>query len=122
MGTFTQRLILRGASNNGAQRPSEVVDALVDTGAMFSSIPSEILERLSVKPFRTLSVHFADGAVRDMPMGQVEAELNGVASPILCLFGVSGVPALLGAHALEAFLVMVDPVERKLVPREAFLM
>ena len=41
---------------------------------------------------------------------------------VLCFFGAADVPSLLGAHAVDAFLLTVDPVEQKLVPREAFLM
>src|SRR5438105_15815786 len=62
------------------------------------------------------------GELREVPIGEVEAEIDGRRMPILCFFGAKDVPALLGAHALEAFLLSVDPVEQKLVPREAILM
>ena len=81
-----------------------------------------VLESLGITPFRRMRVNFANGASDYSPMGEVEAELNGQRMPILCFFGKTGVPALLGAHALEAFLLMVDPVDRKLIEREAFLM
>jgi hypothetical protein len=55
-------------------------------------------------------------------MGEVEAEVDGQRMPILVLFGAEGVPPLLGAHALEAFLLMVAPISKKLVRHEAFLM
>lgn len=73
MGTSTKRIALRGVAENGAEPPAVTLDALVDTGALFSSAPAEVLRQL-------------------------------------------------GAHALEAFLLTVVPVEQKLVPREAFLM
>jgi len=122
MGTFTHKLVLYGASSNGSQRPSAGLDALVDTGALFSSVSAEILEDLGVKPTRKVPVRFANGTVEQWPIGEVEAELDGVRMPILCFFGAAGAPPILGTHALEAFLLTVDPVEMKLVPREAFLM
>ena len=117
MGTFSHRITLIAPS--GA---SETLDALVDTGAMFTTIPTPILERLGVRPFDTLPVRFANGQIEAWPIGQVEAELNGRRRPILCLFGSPDAPPIIGAHTLEAFLLAVDPVEEKLVPKEAYLM
>jgi predicted aspartyl protease len=122
MGTFTKQITLRGAATNGSEGPSHTVDALVDRGALFSSIPAEVLEHLGVKRIRTMPVRFANGELQQMPLGEVEAEIDGQRMPILCFFGAKDVPPLLGAHALEAFLLIVDPVEQKLIPREAFLM
>lgn len=81
-----------------------------------------LLERLGVKPFRTVPVRFANGDVAEWPMGEVEMELDGQRMPVLTLFGAPDAPALLGAHALEAFLLMADPVAKKLVRSEAYLM
>jgi len=39
-----------------------------------------------------------------------------------CLFGPPNAPPLVGAHALEAFPMTVDPVERRLAPKEAYLL
>jgi hypothetical protein len=52
----------------------------------------------------------------------VEAQLEGKKLPILCFFGPENTPVLIGAHTLEAFLLTVDPIEKKLVPKEALLM
>ena len=81
-----------------------------------------MLEDLGVKQLRTMPVRFADGELREVPIGEVEAEIDGHRMPILCFFGARDVPPLLGAHALEAFLLIVDPVEQELIPREAFPM
>ncbi|MGQ9573179.1 MAG: retroviral-like aspartic protease family protein [Dehalococcoidia bacterium] len=114
MGTFFHSIRLIAAS--GA---SETLDALVDTGAMFTTIPRPILERLGVKPFRTMPVRFANGQIEEWQLGQIEAELAGARMPILCLFGSADAPPIIGAHALEAFLLAVDSVQEKLVPKEA---
>lgn len=95
------------------------MDALVDAGATFTVVPAPVIERIGVQAFRTTPVRFANGRVEEWPMAQVEAEVQGRRMPILCLFGAGDAPPLLGAHALEAFLLTVDPIERKLVPRDA---
>ena len=118
MGTFSHTITLISLSNGA----SETLEALVDTGAMFTVIPTSVLNRLGVKSFRTLPVRFANGQTERWQIGQVDAELGGERSPILCLFGSEDAPPLIGAHTLEAFLLTVDPVEEKLVPKEALLM
>jgi len=117
MGMFSQRLTLHGSSGN-----PETVEALVDTGALFTAVPAPILERLGVEPFRMIPIQLANGSVERWRLGQVEAELDGQRMPILCLFGSPDAPPLLGVHALEAFLLTVDPVEKKLVPKDAYMM
>lgn len=116
MGTFFHPITLIGPT--GAQ---EHLQALVDTGALFSVIPTPVLQRLDVRPFDHINVKFANGQIEEWSMGQVEAELLGRRRSILCLFGSADVPPLIGAHALEAFLLTVDPVEQRLVPKIAYV-
>jgi predicted aspartyl protease len=118
MGTFTHTIILISASGD----TRETVEPLVDTGTMFTVIPTPTLERLGIRPFRTMPVRFANGDVQQRSVGQMEVELDGQHAPILCFFGSSDAPPLIGAHMLEALLLTVDPVEEKLVPKEALLM
>lgn len=117
MGVFFHPITLIGPT--GAR---ETVEGMVDTGAMFTVIPAGVLERLGVQPFDTIPVRFANGQIQRWPIGEVQAGLDGQRRPILCLFGSPDAPPLIGAHTLEAFLLTVDPVEQKLVPKEALLM
>lgn len=117
VGAFFHPITLIGPT--GA---SETLDGMVDTGAMFTVIPAPILGRLGVQSFDTIPVRFASGQEERWPIGQIEARLDGRQRPILCLFGSPIAPPLIGAHTLEAFLLTVDPVEQKLVPKEALLM
>jgi hypothetical protein len=55
-------------------------------------------------------------------LGEVQVELEGERMPILVLFGSEDAPPLIGAHALEAFLRVVDAIDKMLVRCEAFLM
>jgi len=89
---------------------------------MFSVVPASILRELGVAPIDSIPVRFASGQTNRLLLGEVIAELQDVRRPILCLFGSENAPALIGAHTLEAFLMTVDMVEQKLVPKEALLM
>ena len=51
MGTFTRTITL--VFDSGL---TETVEALVDTGATFSAVPAEVLERLGVIPHREVRV------------------------------------------------------------------
>ena len=117
MGVFTHTITI--FSQEGR---SETLDGLVDTGAMFTVVPTPILNRMGVRPFRTVPVKLANGSIEQRPLAQVEAEIDGQRMPIFCLFGSPEAPPLIGAHTLEAFLLMVDPIDQKLVPKEAYLM
>ena len=117
MGTFSQPITLTGQDGNAT-----TLEAIVDTGAAFTTVPAPIVERLGVRPHRTVRLRLANGEQVEWRMGWVEVTLEGVSEQILCVFGSPDAPALIGAHTLESFLLGVDPVEQKLVPREAWLL
>ncbi len=100
----------------------ETVEAMVDTGALFTVIPTPIMERLGVVPFDTIPVQFANGEMAEWPLAELDAELEGRHRPTLCLLGSPDAPPLIGAHTLEAFLLTVDPVEQELGPQGAYLL
>jgi predicted aspartyl protease len=114
LGTFLHpiTLIVNGRT--------ETVDALVDTGATFTTLPAHLLDDLGVRAHRTVRLRLADGRVQERRIGRVLAELDGEREEILCAFGDPGDIAAIGAHTLEAFLLAVDPVDRRLVPVEGF--
>ena len=116
MGTFTQSIELHSSLNDH----SEVVQALVDTGATFSAVPARVLERLGVVPHRSITLRLANGQIERRDIGRVRAALNGIFEEIICVFGDADGPALIGAHTLEAFLLAVDPVGKRLVPVEGY--
>ena len=115
MGTFTHSITLSSPSGDR----TETLTALVDTGATFTSAPTTTLERLGVKPQWEIRLGLADGPVVERPVGEVVAEMDGVRRTIICIFNPTDAPSLIGAHTLEAFLLMVDPAEQKLLPKDA---
>ena len=112
MGTFTHPITLYSASGDR----SETLEALVDTGATFSSVPTPVLEGLGIVPERTVELRLANGQIDRRAIGEARAELNGVSATIICVFGDPNAPPVIGAITLEIFLLSVDPVERRLVP------
>ncbi len=117
MGTFFHPITLTAPS--GA---SETLEALVDTGAAFTTVPAPVLERLGIRPHRTAKLRLADGHLVEWRLGWVTAEIDGLQEEILCVFGSPDAPPAIGAHTLETFLLGVDPVEQRLVPKEGYLM
>ena len=65
------------------------------------------------------SLKLADGRVGERRIGRVLAKIDGVREEILCVFADDGDLPTIGAHMLEAFLLAVDTVDRRLVPAEA---
>ena len=115
MGAFSHPITLIGAQDT----QSETLDALVDTGATFTSAPEATLERIGIRRENQIRFRLANGEVVEHAIGEVVAEMDGVRRTIICIFGPEGGQALIGAHTLEAFLLAVDPVEQRLIPTEA---
>lgn len=117
MGTFFHPITLIGPEG---QR--DTLEAVVDTGAAYTTIPRPILERLGVRPHRSVRLRLADGHVVDWQLGRVLAQLDGLEEETLCVFGTTDAPPLIGAYTLEGFALGVDPTGQRLVPREMFLL
>lgn len=111
-GNLTQRITLHAPSDDR----TEVVDALVATGATFTSVPAPVLERMGIAPVGTVRLKLADREIEERDIGEVRAELNGDVRTIVCVCANPTAPAVIGAVTPEVFLLSVDPVERRLVP------
>ncbi len=116
MGTFFHPLTLVGAAG------ARTLEALVDTGASLTMLPAPLLEELGFQAHRTARLRLADGRRVEWRLGRVLLRLDGMEESDLCIFGEPGAPAVIGAHTLETFLLTVDPVEHRLVPREGLLL
>ena len=94
----------------------ESVDVIVDTGSTFSQIPGDLLRSLGVPVRRTLESELADGSIEMVQVGETQIRLEGqqISTPVI--FAGEGEPSLLGVVALETALLMVDPVQRRLLP------
>ncbi len=95
---------------------TERVEFLIDSGAIYSVVPTSILERLLIKPLIEQEFRLADGSRIVRKKGGAlfkYGERIGVADVI---FGETGDSVLLGAFTLEALGLSLDPLRRELKP------
>jgi predicted aspartyl protease len=98
---------------------TEKVEFLIDSGAIYSVVPTPILERLGIRPLAEQEFRLADGTkiVRKKGGALFKSEDRiGVADVI---FGEEGDSVLLGAFtlgALGALGLALDPLRRELRP------
>ena len=120
MGTF--EVNVRVLSMDGTDYEDTTMP--VDTGATFSLLPPGILRRLGVTERLQVEVEYATGETGSVPIGWALMEIESFSDqlPALVVFGHEGSRPLLGAHALEAFRLTVDPIEQTLRRKPALLM
>ena len=95
----------------------ETVDALVDTGASYSKFPRSMLERLGIATQERLEFEMADNSIVEYDVGQAQLRVNGRERTSSVMFGEENDEPLLGANALQEFLLLIDPVGEQLVSR-----
>jgi clan AA aspartic protease len=90
----------------------------IDTGALYSFIPQNLLEKIGIEPVATRNLVLADGRQEKRLLGFCDFEIEGMEGRIPCpvIFAPNDSLLLLGATALENFGVEVDPVQKKLKP------
>jgi predicted aspartyl protease len=90
----------------------------VDTGALYSFIPEDYLERIGVEPSVTRNLVLADGRQDTRLLGFCNFQIEGLEGVIPCpvIFAPSNSLFLLGATALENFGVEADPIQKTLKP------
>lgn len=118
MGTFKVDLEIGDPSGQRFEHH----EALVDTGSTYSVFPADVLRRLGVQPHRTSAFGLADGSQREWPIGRTWLRLDGRQELSLVVFGEQDSEPILGAVALEEFLLAPDPVRRRLVPVPGLMM
>ena len=116
VGTFSVSVKFIGPAGE-----SLLVDALVDTGATYSLLATDVVERLGVEPTGQRRFRLADDTVAEFDVGEIRVEFDGEQVPVLVVFGQDEVQALLGATALENLSLSADPVNERLVPVDALL-
>jgi predicted aspartyl protease len=92
------------------------VDFLVDSGAVYSFVPRDILARLGIEPHSRQRFRLADGSTieRDRADAVYFYRNQRGAAPVI--FGEPGDATLLGAVTLDSLGFVLDAVRRDLVP------
>jgi predicted aspartyl protease len=99
---------------------SVTVDALVDSGATFSSLPGPVLQQLGIESLREVRLRLADGSSHLQRLGRALIGLNGAEDVMPVVFGEPESPPSIGAVTLEILLLGIDPVRETLVPVEGW--
>ena len=113
MGAFTVPVILIHPDH---RERSVGLDLLVDTGAMYTLLPAEVVASLALRAVDDWQAQLASGERVVYPLGEVRLRLDGRERTTTFVAGPAGCPALLGALALEAFGLAADPVHQRLLP------
>ncbi|MCI0588171.1 MAG: aspartyl protease [Planctomycetes bacterium] len=87
---------------------------LVDSGAIYTVAPGEVLDRLGIKPHGSRTFVLADGTHVTRKIGDAIFAIDGerAASPVV--FGEKGDSQLFGTVSLEALGFVLDPIRREL--------
>ena len=117
MGTFT--CPLRISSMDGQIHKD--IEATVDTGAAYTTLPASLLRELGVEPMGQRRFLLADGRRVYMDYGRAWVTIDGESEVTVVVFGEDDAPPLLGAYTLEGLALAVDPVEQRLVPTHLIL-
>ncbi len=100
----------------------ESVEALVDTGATYTTLSASLLARLGVVPHARDAFILADGRRVERDIGRTWVRVDGRAELTLVVFGDPDSPSLLGAYTVEGLRLAADPVGRRLIPVPAYLL
>ena len=113
MGLFDWPLQI---SNLDGDKSSEI-EAMVDTGAIFTMLPGSLLREIGISPTRKDIFELADGSRAEMEIGEMRVRSNGYSAVTPVIFGRKDATPLIGAVTLEELLLVVDPVGQRLIPR-----
>ena len=112
MGTFTWPLRISGVDG----RRTLDIEAVVDTGAFYTTLPAHLLRELGVEPIGSRRFLVADGRRVEMEYGRAWATIDGESIITVVAFGEDNAPPVLGAYTLEGLALVVDPSEQRLIP------
>lgn len=113
MGTFRVDIELENPARPGEKRALRSV--LVDTGALLSWVPAEVLESMGVERGNEWRFRQANGTVLERQTGIVLMHVAGRRTPDEVVFGEPGDLVLLGARTLEGLNFRVEVTTMRLV-------
>ncbi len=100
--------------NPASPEVTEKLEFLIDSGAVYSVIPTTILERLGIKPFAEQQFRLADGSKIVRKKGGALFRYEDSIGVADVVFGEEGDSVLLGAFTLESLGLVLDPLRREL--------
>lgn len=118
MGVFRAEMTIRDL----AEERHVTVNALVDTGATYVTVPATQLRGLGIEPTDRRTFVLADGRTAECDVGFAMVSLDGRHAPTLVVFGDEASEPLIGAVILETLGLAVDPVGKRLISVPAYLL
>ena len=100
---------------------SAELEFLIDSGAVYTVAPGEVLSNLGIAPHSKRDFILANGEVVHRRIGTATFEYRETRGDSLVIFGEPGDAALLGATTLEGFGFVLDPFRRELKPMPMLL-
>lgn len=94
----------------------EKLEFLVDSGAIYSVVPTPVLEKLGIKPLTEQEFRLADGSKIVRKKGVALFKFGDRIGGADVIFGEDGDNILLGTLTLEALGLVLDPLRRELKP------
>ena len=95
---------------------TERIEFLLDSGAIYSVVPSEVLGRLGIRPLVEQEFRLANGTKITRKKGGALFKYSDRVGVADVIFGEEGDSVLLGAFTLEALGLVLDPLRRELRP------
>lgn len=102
--------------NLAAPDTTERIEFLIDSGAIYSVVPSEVLGRLGIQPLAEQEFRLANGMKITRKKGGALFRYGNRVGVSDVIFGEEGDSLLLGAFTLEALGLALDPLRRELRP------
>ena len=113
MGSFSAKL---SVWNPAAPEKVEEIQAMVDTGAAFSWIHRDRLERLGVEVLRRIGFRAIDGSIIERETVAVWVGSNGFKAPDIVVKAEPTDMEVIGVHTIQGLGLAADPVQKKLIP------
>lgn len=113
MGITNAILIVK--EHRKSEKTAEV-NFLIDSGAVYSLVPGEILDQLEIEPYKEMIFSLADGTKLNRKVCSAYFEFEGKGGPAPVVYGEEGDEALLGATTLESLGLVLNPFTRTLHP------
>ncbi len=95
---------------------TEKIEFLIDSGAIYSVVPTPILQNLGIEPLTEQAFRLADGSKIVRKKGGARFKYEGQIGVADVVFGEEGDSVLLGAFTLESLGLVLDPLRRELKP------
>jgi predicted aspartyl protease len=118
MGVTT---LMIDVANPSKPTVTERLEFMVDSGAVYSVVPTPVLRKLRIRRQKRETFRLADGKTIVRWKGGALFRLQEYVGFADVIFGEKGDATLLGALSLEALGLSLDPIKRELRPMQLVL-